>query len=124
MPVFPVPQDIVYYQGKLYVSVDYSGIYEIDASGTTRRQLLPPQKGILRMIVHRGYLYIATTDFLIDLENYSEEEIKEMACRVERYRLDQWDGKPETVYEIKGPVFPNSTDVRIWKPTVVFCQLS
>ena len=99
---FPVAQDIVYYQGKLYVSVDYSGIYEIDASGTTRRQLLPPQKGILRMIVHRGYLYIATTDFLMDLENYSEEEIKEMACRVERYRLDQWDGKPETVYEIKG----------------------
>ena len=99
---FPVAQDIVYYQGKLYVSVENSGIYEIDASGTTRRQLLPPQEGMLRMIVHRGYLYIATSDFLIDLENYSEEEIKEMACRVERYRLDQWDGKPEIVYEIKG----------------------
>ena len=99
---FPVAQDIVYYQGKLYVSVENSGIYEIDASGTTRRQLLPPQKGILRMIVHRGYLYIATSDFIFDWGNHSQEEMKEMACRIERYRLNPWDGKPETVYEIKG----------------------
>ena len=54
------------------------------------------------MIVHRGYLYITTSDFIFDWGNHSQEEMKEMACRIERYRLNPWDGKPETVYEIKG----------------------
>ena len=59
-------------------------------------------KEITSAIVHRGYLYLSTTDFLIDPESCTEEQLKNMSYEVLRYRLDQWDGKPEVVYEKTG----------------------
>ena len=38
----------------------------------------------------------------MDSASYTEEKLKDMSYQVLRYRLDQWDGKPEVVYEKKG----------------------
>lgn len=91
-----------YYHGKLYLEGAESKIYEMDSSGTTRKELLSLEKSISFMMVHRGYLYISTTDYVMGEEEYTEEQMQDMSYRVERYRLDQWDGKPEMVYEKKG----------------------
>ena len=98
---FGYVRDMAYYQGKLYVIED-EGVYEMDASGSTRKELLKLKEDPSSGMVHRGYLYLAFTDFLSVPEEYTEEEMQEMSYRVERYRLDQWDGKPEVVYEKKG----------------------
>ena len=95
-------EDFGYYQGKLY-AVDYESIvWEISINGDTRKQLIQLEKEITSAIVHRGYLYLSTTDFLMDSESYTEEQLKNMSYEVLRYRLDQWDGKPEVVYEKTG----------------------
>ena len=91
-----------YYHGKLYLSDVNSKVYEIDSSGTARKELLSLEKSISFMMVHRGYLYISTSDYVLGKEDYTEEEMKNMSYRVERYRLDHWDGKPEIVYEKTG----------------------
>lgn len=91
-----------YYHGKLYLRDINSKVYEINSSGTTRKELLSLEKSISFMMVHRGYLYISTTDYLLGEEEYTEEQMQDMSYRVERYRLDHWDGKPEMVYEKKG----------------------
>lgn len=93
--------NMAYYQGKLYVIED-EGVYEMDVSGSTRKELLQFKEIPSCGMVHRGYLYISFTDFWSAPEEYTEEEMQEMSYRVERYRLDQWDGKPEVVYEKKG----------------------
>ena len=94
-------RNMAYYQGKLYVIED-EGVYEMDVSGSTRKELLQFKEIPSCGMVHRGYLYISFTDFWSAPEEYTEEEMQEMDYRVERYRLDQWDGKPEVVYEKKG----------------------
>ena len=98
---FGAAQQISYYKGKLYV-LSVNTVYEMDASGSTRKKLIESKESIWASMVHRGYLYLAFSDFQIPLEEYKEEELKNLSYRVERYRLDQWDGKPEIVYEKKG----------------------
>ena len=91
-----------YYHGKIYLEGGDSKIYEVDSSGTTRKELLSLKENLSFMMVHRGYLYLSFTDYQMGEEQYTEEQMKDMSYRVERYRLDQWDGKPEIVYEKKG----------------------
>ena len=91
-----------YYHGKIYLEGGDSKIYEVDSSGTTRKELLSLKENLSFMMVHRGYLYLSFTDYQMKEEDCSKERIKNMSYRVERYRLDQWDGKPEIVYEKKG----------------------
>ena len=98
---FGYVRNLAYYQGKLYV-IENEGVYEMDVSGSTRKELLQFKEIPSCGMVHRGYLYISFTDFWSAPEEYTEEEMQEMSYRVERYRLDQWDGKPEVVYEKKG----------------------
>ena len=93
---------LAYYQGNLYIFSTDQTIYEMDASGSTRKELLQLEENASCAMVHRGYLYLSFTDFLSSPENYSEEAMKDMGYRVERYRLDRWDGKPEMIYEKKG----------------------
>lgn len=99
---FPVIQSLAYYQGKLYILCPDPAVYEMDASGSTRKELLQLKEHVSCAMVHRGYLYLSFTDFLSSPEDYREEARKDMGYRVERYRLDRWDGKPEIVYEKKG----------------------
>ena len=98
---FGAIQQISYYKGKLYV-LSANTVYEIDASGSTRKELLQTKEYIESSMVHRGYLYLAFSDYLLAPEEYTEEELKDLRYQVKRYRLDQWDGKPEVVYEKKG----------------------
>ena len=98
---FGAVQQISYYKGKLYV-LSVNTVYEMDASGSTRKKLIESKESIWASMVHRGYLYLTFSDFQIPLEEYKEEELKNLSYRVERYRLDQWDGKPEVVYEKTG----------------------
>ena len=91
-----------YYHGKIYLEGGDSKIYEVDSSGTTRKELLSLKENLSFMMVHRGYLYLSFTDYQMGEEQYTEEQMKDMSYRVERYCLDQWDGKPEIVYEKKG----------------------
>lgn len=93
---------LAYYQGNLYIFSTDQAIYEMDASGSTRKELLHLEENASCAMVHRGYLYLSFTDFLSSPEEYREEAIKDMGYRIERYRLDRWDGKPEIVYEKKG----------------------
>lgn len=93
---------LAYYQGNLYIFSTDQAIYEMDASGSTRKELLHLEKNASCAMVHRGYLYLSFTDFLSAPEDYSEDTIKDLGYRVERYRLDHWDGKPEIIYEKKG----------------------
>ena len=95
-------ENLAYYQGKLYAVDHDSIVWELSINGDTRKQLIQLEKEITSAIVHRGYLYLSTTDFLMDSESYTEEKLKDMSYQVLRYRLDQWDGKPEVVYEKKG----------------------
>ena len=99
---FGAIRNIAYYQEKLYILSLDPIMYEMDIGGSTRKELLHLKEPISCAMVHRGYLYLSFTDFLSSPEEYSEEEIKDMGYRVERYRLDRWDGKPEVIYEKKG----------------------
>ena len=98
---FGAIRQISYYKGKLYV-LSVNTVYEMDASGSTRKKLIESKESIWASMVHRGYLYLAFSDFQIPLEEYKEEELKNLSYRIERYRLNQWDGKPEIVYEKTG----------------------
>ena len=98
---FGAIQPISYYKGKLYV-LSANTVYEIDVSGSTRKKLLQTKEYIESSMVHRGYLYLAFSDYLLAPEEYTEEELKDLRYQVKRYRLDQWDGKPEVLYEKKG----------------------
>lgn len=98
---FGAIQQISYYKGKLYV-LSANTVYEIDVSGSTRKKLLQTKEYIESSMVHRGYLYLAFSDYLLAPEEYTEEELKDLRYQVKRYRLDQWDGKPEVLYEKKG----------------------
>lgn len=93
---------LAYYQGNLYIFSTDQTIYEMDASGSTRKELLHLEENASCAMVHRGYLYLSFTDFLSAPEDYSEDTIKDLGYRVERYRLDHWDGKTEIIYEKKG----------------------
>ena len=98
---FGIAQQISYYKGKLYV-LSANTVYEMDASGSTRKKLIESKESIWASMVHRGYLYLAFSDYQMGLEEYTEEELQNLSYRIERYRLDQWDGKPEVVYEKTG----------------------
>ena len=98
---FGAAQQISYYKGKLYV-LSVNTVYEMDASGSTRKKLIESKESIGTSMVHRGYLYLTFSDYYMASEEYAEEELKDLSYRIERYRLDQWDGKPEIVYEKKG----------------------
>ena len=98
---FGAIQQISYYKGKLYV-LSANTVYEIDVSGSTRKKLLQTKEYIESSMVHRGYLYLAFSDYLLAPEEYTEEELKDLRYQVKRYRLDQWDGNPEVLYEKKG----------------------
>ena len=98
---FGAVQQISYYKGKLYV-LSVNTVYEMDASGSTRKKLIESKESIGTSMVHRGYLYLTFSDYYMASEEYAEEELKDLSYRIERYRLDQWDGKPEIVYEKKG----------------------
>ena len=98
---FGAIQQISYYKGKLYV-LSANTVYEMDASGSTRKKLIESKESIGTSMVHRGYLYLAFSDYQMGLEEYTEEELQNLSYRIERYRLDQWDGKPEVVYEKTG----------------------
>lgn len=91
-----------YYHGKLYFYACDSRIYEMDSSSGLRKELLCLQENPSFMMVHRGYLYLSFTDYQMEEKQYTEEQMKKMCYRAERYRLDPWDGKPEIVYEKKG----------------------
>ena len=102
---FGAIQQISYYKGKLYV-LSVNTVYEIDASGSTRKELLQTKENIKSSMVHRGYLYLSFSDYLLapeeyTEEKYTEEELKDLSYQIKRYRLDQWDGKPEVIYEKK-----------------------
>ena len=98
---FGAVQQISYYKGKLYV-LSVNTVYEMDASGSTRKKLIESKEYISASMVHRGYLYLTFSDYHMASEEYAEEELKDLSYRIERYRLDQWDGKPEVVYRKTG----------------------
>ena len=98
---FGIAQRISYYKGKLYV-LSANTVYEMDASGSTRKKLIESKEYISASMVHRGYLYLSFSDYHMASEEYAEEELKDLSYRIERYRLDQWDGKPEVVYRKTG----------------------
>ena len=98
---FGAIQQMSYYKGNLYV-LSADTIYEMDASGSTRKQLLQAKEHIFTSMVHRGYLYLSFSDYLLSPEEYTQEELKNSSYRVERYRLDHWDGKSSVVYERRG----------------------
>lgn len=89
-----------YYNHKLYVMTGNHEVFEMDKSGTTRKKLLELREPARSMMVHRGYLYISYYNASKYSEEYTDEELKDLKCWVNRYRLDNWDGKAETVYEI------------------------
>ena len=101
---FGICQQISYYHNQLYILTADHAVYEVDKSGNTRTKRLEisDEDHETAMMVHRGYLYLAYTDFLSLPEDYDAESTKEKEYRVDRYRLDQWDGKAETIYEKKG----------------------
>ena len=80
----------------------FSELYEMDKSGTTRTKLMQLKEDPFAAMLHRGYLYLSFTSSDGLPDEYTEEEKKELSYRVDRYRIDQWDGKPETIYEKKG----------------------
>ena len=98
---FGAVQQISYYKGKLYV-LSVNTVYEMDAGGSTRKKLIESKESIGTSMVHRGYLYLTFSDYYMASEEYAEEELKDLRYQVKRYRLDQWDGNPEVLYEKKG----------------------
>ena len=91
-----------YYHNKLYFMTAFSELYEMDKSGTTRTKLMQLKEDPFAAMLHRGYLYLSFTSSDGLPDEYTEEEKKELSYRVDRYRIDQWDGNPETIYEKKG----------------------
>lgn len=106
---------IQYYHDKLYVYADdYSSkdsmvnnktaVYAIDTSGSTRETVFAPEENVSALIVHRGYIYAAYTDFLDGEEYYNKnpDKLKASSYRVERYEIDSKSKKPEVIYEKTG----------------------
>lgn len=107
---------INYYDGKLYflaedfenLGVSEQIIYEMDVSGTTRKELFRPKEFVCDMMVHRGYLYVAYLAQQGDQRYYEEhpEKLENLRYWVERYDLERMSKKPTVLYEKKG-VFGN-----------------
>ena len=92
-----------YYHNKLYFITAFRELYEMDKSGTTRKRLMQwEEESPYAPIIHRGYLYVSFTNSDGFPDEYTEEEKEKLSYRVDRYRIDRWDGKPETIYEKKG----------------------
>ena len=90
-----------YYHNKLYFMTAFSELYEMDKSGTTRKRLMQWKEYPYAAIIHRGYLYLSFFNTNALPDEYTEEGKKGLFYRVDRYRIDHWDGKPETIYEKK-----------------------
>lgn len=90
-----------YYHNKLYFITAFRELYEMDKSGTTRKRLMQWKEYPYAAIIHRGYLYLSFFNTNAFPDEYTEEGKKGLFYRVDRYRIDHWDGKPETIYEKK-----------------------
>ena len=90
-----------YYHNKLYFITAFRELYEMDKSGTTRKRLMQWKEYPYAAIIHRGYLYLSFFNTNALPDEYTEEGKKGLFYRVDRYRIDHWDGKPETIYEKK-----------------------
>lgn len=109
-------QPIHYYNGKIYfLSEDFENlgvseqiVYEMDVSGTTRKELFRPETFVCDMMVHRGYLYMAYLEQQGDWRYYEEhpEKLENLRYWVERYNLKHMSRKPEVIFERTG-VFGN-----------------
>ncbi len=107
---YPTCQGIAYSQGKIYVlssaggediNRKYAVIYEVDTSGSARKEFYRSEKQISTFIVHRGYLYLSFSDFVRDFEDYENnpELMEGCKCEVIRIRLDNPSQEPEVVWE-------------------------
>ena len=90
-----------YYHNKLYFITGLRELYEMDKSGTTRTKLMQLEENPYAAMIHRGYLYLSFSNCNQSPDEYNEEEKKDLVYGVNRYRVDQWDGKPEMIYEKK-----------------------
>ena len=118
---FPGCLGMAYYHGKLYIhatvfkenaldGTSYQVIYEVDTSGSTRKEIYRSEEDLGAMITHRGYLYVAFSDFY---ELYEE----------------QYKDKPELIEgckcEVKRiPLNNPSQQETIWKETEKPCQIN
>lgn len=108
--MFMGPSNIAFYKDKLYIlnsitiSLTESAqvIYEMDTGGTTRKEIFRAKEFVCAFIVHRGYAYLAFTDFLSSPEEISEGELKTSSYRVDRIDLSRPTKKAETIYEVTG----------------------
>ncbi len=108
---FPGCWMINYYKGKIYIDAlidgenlgeDYCVIYELDTTGSTRKEIYRSKQHLGTMIVHRGYLYMTFSDFFYLLESeYKDnpELIEGCKCEVVRVPLDNPSQKPEIIWE-------------------------
>lgn len=105
--------EICYYDGKLYVltqALDTLGItkviYEVDVSGSTRKEIYRAEDYVLAFMIHRGKLYLSFSDFMQGDEYYEKNpEIKaESRYWVEQYDLAHMSRKPKIIYEKQGDI--------------------
>ena len=99
-----------YYQGKLYIHAlvdgenigeNYSVVYEMDTTGSTRKEIYRSKEQIDAMIVHRGYLYLSFSDFKLFDSTYEEnpELLEDCKCEVVRVPINNPSQKPEIIWE-------------------------
>ena len=108
---FPICNSISYSQGKMYVhslvsgeklGEDYCVIYELDTTGSTRKEIFRSKQHLGTMIAHRGYLYMTFSDFfyLLESEYKDHPELNEgCKCEVVRIPLDNPSQEPEIIWK-------------------------
>lgn len=116
------PRSIQYVNGKLYVhaqamnnlapnsmssnDVFEDSIFEADTAGSGQKEIFRAQEPLFDVVIHRGYIYISTSDAW-NLENrriendITEEEISSMSYQVSRVPLSSPNDDPEVIYQKK-----------------------
>lgn len=93
-------------------------IVEIMPDGTGQRTVLELDRFVTSWAVHRGYLYVAVTDFVTPGRTYAPEDL----TAVYRYRLQDPLHTAETVYEVRG-VYTQIQDLQLSGEDLYFSEI-
>ena len=108
-----LPGTFQYYDGRLYVlyegvdsftsNIQKRVVREIQTDGSGYNDILELDgKLTSRMVMHRGYLFIPATDYMLPLEDYEDEQLESMSYYLECYDLADLRKGASRILDVSG----------------------
>ena len=108
-----LPGTFQYYDGRLYVlyegvdsftsNIQKRVVREFQTDGSGYNDILELDgKLTSRMVMHRGYLFIPATDYMLPLEDYEDEQLESMSYYLECYDLADLRKGASRILDVSG----------------------